>query len=130
PDAPAAPVEPEGDDDDMPEPEVEVETIADSHWRNGPPPMEHAVAFPIERYPDVIDDYDGDRFGIAVKLAGTALAGEESVINAFFALWLSVYQDERADEFEPFQRADVVHDRQHRSALMWVESFTVPATAP
>ena len=33
------------------------------------------------------------------------------MINAFFALWLSVYQDERADEFEPFQRADVVHDR-------------------
>src|SRR6185369_592716 len=57
------------------------------------------------------------------------LPGEESVINAFFALWLSVYQDERVDEFEPFQRADVVHDRRHRSALMWVERFAVPATA-
>jgi tetratricopeptide (TPR) repeat protein len=40
-----------------------------------------------------------------------------------------VYQDERVDEFEPFQRADVVHDRTHRSALMWVERFAVPATA-
>jgi len=51
------------------------------------------------------------------------------VINAFFALWLSAYQDERSDDFEPFQRADVVHDRAHRSALMWVERFAVPATA-
>jgi tetratricopeptide (TPR) repeat protein len=57
------------------------------------------------------------------------MPGEESVINAFFALWLSAYQDERADDFEPFQRADVVHDRAHRSALMWVERFAVPATA-
>jgi tetratricopeptide (TPR) repeat protein len=51
------------------------------------------------------------------------------VVNAFFALWLSAYQDERADEFEPFQRADVVHDRTHRSVLMWAERFAVPATA-
>src|SRR5690606_28746326 len=43
--------------------------------------------------------------------------------------WLSAYQDERVDEFEPFQRADVVHDRSHRSAIMWVERFGVPATA-
>ena len=28
------------------------------------------------------------------------------------------------------ETADVVHDRKHRSALMWVERFTVPATAP
>lgn len=102
----------------------------ESRWRNGPPPFEHSVAFPIERYPEIIDDYDWESFGIAVKLSGPALPGEESVINAFFALWLSVYQDERVDEFEPFQRADVVHDRGHRSALMWVERFAVPATAP
>ena len=86
-------------------------------------------SFPIERYPEIIDDYDWESFGIAFKLAGPALPGEESVINAFFALWLSVYQDERVDEFEPFQRADVIHDRKHRSALMWVERFAVPATA-
>jgi tetratricopeptide (TPR) repeat protein len=109
--------------------EIEVEGMIESYWRNGAPPMEHAVAFPIERYPDVIDDYDWERFGVALKLSGPALAGEESVVNAFFALWLSVYQDERAEEFEPFQRADVIHDRTHRSALMWVERFAVPATA-
>ena len=50
------------------------------------------------------------------------------MINAFFALWLSVYQDERAAEFEPFQHADVVHDRKHRAALLWIDRFTVPAT--
>jgi len=112
------------DDDDDADDDDELE----SHWRNGVPPLEHSVAFPIERYPEIIDDYSWESFGIAIKLAGTPLPGEESVINAFFALWLSVYQDERVDEFEPFQRADVVHDRKHRSALMWVERFAVPAT--
>jgi tetratricopeptide (TPR) repeat protein len=119
-------IDPDDDDDDGEEIVAEIEI--DSHWRNGAPPMEHAVPFPIERYPDIIDEYDWERFGVAIKLAGTSLPGEESVINAFFALWLSVYQDERVDELEPFQRADVVHDRKHRSALMWVERFTVPAT--
>ena len=121
--------EDEGDEDDL-DLDVDLEEVQlDSHWRNGPPPLEHSVGFPIEHYPEIIDDYDVDSFGIALKLGGTPLAGEESVVNAFFALWLSVYQDERADEFEPFQRADVIHDRRHRSALMWVENFEVPATA-
>lgn len=117
---------PEGADEDFGE--LEVVTL-ESHWRNGPPPMEHTVPFPIERYPEIIDDYDWESFGVAFKLAGPDLPGEESVVNAFFALWLSVYQDERAEEFEPFSRADVIHDRTHRSALMWVERFAVPATA-
>ncbi|HEX5063509.1 MAG TPA: hypothetical protein VFV99_29230 [Kofleriaceae bacterium] len=132
PDAP--PPEATVDDDDSDEDddeglgELEVVTL-ESHWRNGPPPFENSVPFPIERYPEMIDDYDWESFGIAFKLAGTASLGEESVINAFFALWLSAYQDERSEEFEPFQRADVIHDRKHRSALMWVERFAVPATA-
>ena len=118
------------DDDDDDEVAVELEAVQlESHWRHGAPPFEHSVSFPIERYPEIIDDYDWESFGIAVKLAGSPVLGEESVINAFFALWLSVYQDERADDFEAFQRADVVHDRRHRSALMWVERFAVPATA-
>ena len=130
PDAPSADRIPEATVADADEDEPELEVIAlESHWRAGPPPSEHSVPFPIERYPEIIDDYDWESFGIAFKLAGPALGGEESVVNAFFALWLSVYQDERAEEFEPFQRADVIHDRKHRSALMWVERFAVPATA-
>jgi tetratricopeptide (TPR) repeat protein len=134
PDAPEAEESEEdiGDEDEL-EDEIDVEAdlspSIESHWRNGAPPTEQSVSFPIERYPDIIEDYDWESFGIAFKLSGTALPGEESVVNAFFALWLSVYQDERSDEFEPFQRADVVHDRKHRSALMWVERFAVPATA-
>lgn len=130
PDAPAA-----GDgaaeevEDELEEIEDEDQIEIESHWRSGPPPQEHTVSFPIERYPDVVEEYDGDRFGVALKLAGTALPGEESIVNAFFALWLSAYQDERVEELEPFQRADAVHDRRHRSALMWVERFAVPATA-
>jgi hypothetical protein len=143
PDAPASEEdgeEEDGDEDEDEEEDVDVslgddlDVVAlESHWRNGAPPMEHSVSFPIERYPEIIDDYDWESFGIAFKLSGTPLAGEESVVNAFFALWLSVYQDERAEEagqgYEPFQRADVIHDRKHRSALMWVERFSVPATA-
>ena len=121
-----SPAEPDDEDDEI-EPADGV--ALESRWRNGPPPLEHSVPFPIEHYPEIIDDYDWESFGIAIKLSGSPLPGEESVINAFFALWLSVYQDERVDEFEPFQRADVVHDRVHRSALMWVERFAVPATA-
>ena len=117
------------DDDDEDDDEDDLDVEMESHWRNGIPPIETSVAFPIERYPEIIDDYDWESFGVAMKLGGDALPGEESVINAFFALWLSVYQDERADDFEAFQRADVVHDRKHRSALMWVERFAVPATA-
>ncbi|MDX2093647.1 MAG: hypothetical protein SFX73_37755 [Kofleriaceae bacterium] len=134
PDAPEAEESEEdvGDEDEL-EDEIDVEAdlspSIESHWRNGAPPTEQTVSFPIERYPEIIEDYDWESFGIAFKLAGAALPGEESVVNAFFALWLSVYQDERSDEFEPFQRADVVHDRKHRSALMWVERFAVPATA-
>ncbi|HEY0989949.1 MAG TPA: hypothetical protein VGD80_22925 [Kofleriaceae bacterium] len=134
PDAPPTPPVADAPDDDEDEPseddlELAADVAVESHWRNGVPPGEHSVGFPIERYPEVLQDYDWESFGIAIKLAGSALPGEESVINAFFALWLSVYQDERVDEFEPFQRADVVHDRKHRSALMWVERFAVPATA-
>src|SRR5262249_2640976 len=120
PDAPPAETEdleiPEADEGDIDEPDVEVEAIPlESHWRAGARPLEPTVPFPIERYPEIIDDYDADSFGVALKLAGTPAPGEESVVNAFFALWLSVYQDERAEEFEPFQRADVIHDRRHRS---------------
>jgi hypothetical protein len=103
-------------------PEVE------SHWRHGPPPTESSVPFPIERFPEIVEEFEWDDFGLAVKLAGAEVAGEDSVINAFFALWLSVYHDERAEDFEPFAHADVVHDRPHRSALLWIDRFTVPAT--
>jgi len=130
PPEPAEATEEDADEDIEDEEDPDFDVVAlESHWRNGTPPMEHSVMFPIERYPEMIDDYDWESFGVAFKLSGPALLGEESVVNAMFALWLSVYQDERADEFEPFQRADVIHDRKHRSALMWVERFNVPATA-
>ena len=133
--APDAPAVEEADESDIDEPEPEEEEVyledapMESHWRNGVPPFEHSVAFPIEEYPEIIEDYDWESFGVALKMSGDSLPGEESIVNAFFALWLSVYQDERAEEFEPFQRADVIHDRRHRSALMWVERFAVPASA-
>lgn len=118
--------------DDLPDPSdpdsVMDLMMSESHWRNGSPPSERSVPFPVEKYPDVLDAYDWREFGMVLKLGGTPLTGEESVVNAFFALWLSAYQDERVESFEPFARADVAHDRPHRSALLWVERFMVPAT--
>jgi hypothetical protein len=102
----------------------------ESHWRNGPPPTESAVNFPLEHYPEILEDFDWEDFGVAVKLGGDRLEGEDSVINAFFALWLSAYQDERLPQFEAFQGADVIHDRERRSALLWIERFVVPASGP
>jgi hypothetical protein len=120
----------EPDDDDDPEdPDAVMELlISESHWRNGGPPVERSLPFMPEGYPEVLDEYDWREFGIVIKLGGAAVPGEDSVINAFFALWLSAYQDERIESFEPFARADVAHDRPHRSALLWVERFMVPAT--
>ncbi|MEZ4363686.1 MAG: hypothetical protein R3B48_26145 [Kofleriaceae bacterium] len=115
------------DDGDDPDAVMDV-LISESHWRAGGPPTERSVPFPLEGYPEVLDEYDWREFGIALKLGGSSVAGEDSVINAFFALWLSAYQDERIEAFEPFARADVAHDRPHRSALLWVERFMVPAT--
>ena len=114
-----------GNDDDD---DGEIE-IVESRWRSGLPPLEYSVTFPLERYPEILDQYDPEDFGVAIKLSGHAVAGEDTVINAMFALWLSAYQDERSETFEPFRRADVVHDRSHRSALLWVERLRVPATA-
>ena len=115
------------DDGDLVDGEPE-QPETESHWRHGPPPTESTVPFPIERFPDIIDDFEWEDFGLALKLAGAEQSGEDSVVNAFFALWLSVYHDERAVDFEPFRHADVVHDRKHRSALLWVDELTVPAT--
>ncbi len=117
----------DADDDEDDDAEI---PLLESYWRNGPPPFERTVEFPIERYPEIIDSYTSDSFGVSIKLDGPSLAGEESVINAFFTLWLSVYEDERVEGFEPFHRADVIHDRRHRSAMMRVEQFAVPATPP
>lgn len=97
-----------------------------SFWRNGPPPIERDVAFPVENNPSLLDDEAWEEFGLAVKLAGEECRGEESVVNAFFALWLSVFQDERAADFQVFENAHVVHDRTHRSAMLWVDRFQIP----
>jgi tetratricopeptide (TPR) repeat protein len=121
--------EPEDLDDSDDSDSVMELLTSESHWRSGAPPIERSVPFPLEGYPEVLQEYDWREFGVVLKLGGTAIAGEDSVINAFFALWLSAYQDERIEVFEPFARADVAHDRAHRSALLWVERFSVPATA-
>ena len=119
------------DDDSDAETDDDADSLdddAESMWRGPPPPLAHTASFEIERYPEILSEYDWEDFGIAIKLGGDRVAGEESVINAFFALWLSVYQDERAPSAMPFREADVMHDREHRSALLWVDHIDVPVT--
>ncbi len=126
--------EDEEDDDEESEDEV-----VDA-WRNGPPPRESAPAFPVEGYPEIIDEIDWDDFGIALKLGGPRLAGEEVVVRAFHGLWQAAYHDLMADEHEhgedeqcdhyvPFRHADVEWDDEHRSCMLWVDRFATPATA-
>ena len=119
------------DSDADPEDEADDDTDddgAESLWRASPPPLLTTTSFELERYPEILTEYDWEDFGIAIKLGGTRVLGEESIINAFFALWLSAYQDERALDFAPFREADVMHDRDHRSALLWVDHVDVPVT--
>jgi hypothetical protein len=88
-------------------------------------------ACPIEGFPEILQTWARDAFGIAVKLDGTALTGEESVMQAFHALWLAPYraadvdeEDEPADdatESPGYRGAAVEIDAEHRAAHLWVD---------
>lgn len=86
-------------------------------------------ACPIEGFPEILKTWDRDAFGIAVKLEGAALAGEDAVMQAFHALWLAPYpRADEPDDDEPaestptgFRVAGVEFDGVHRAAHLWVD---------
>jgi thioredoxin 1 len=114
-------------EDEDEEDEDEDEEDESSHWRFGPPPSATEVPFPVERYPEIVDEYDWEDFGIALKLAAPAIPGEAEVLEGFHRLWVMAYVDPRAEEV-PFRNTSVTFDEAHRSALVWIDRFCPPAT--
>jgi hypothetical protein len=81
-------------------------------------PGNGALPFPVDGYPDVIDELDWYDFGLAVKLAGPRLAGEEQVLEAFCALWCT--------SFDEFRHVGVEYDPIRRAAVLWVDRWSFP----
>jgi hypothetical protein len=93
----------------------------DAAWSHGPPPEATDVRFAVDGYPEIIDELDWEDFGIATKLAGPALRGQEVVLSAFHSLWLSPYGGR-------FRNGAVTFDRAHNAAHFWVDRFASPTT--
>ncbi len=121
---------------------VLTETCIDAQeerWRFGPPPQQVEVPFPVDGYPAIHDDLDWEDFGIALKLGGERMAGEELVVRVFHRHWLAPYFDlvadnehehgEDCDHYMPFRHADVEWDEERRACALWVDRFGTPATA-
>lgn len=116
----------EEDDDDAP---ARTATATDEHevddgvsWSNGPPPRRAKVRFPVDGYPEILDELDGEDFGIALKLRGDMLAGEGTLLFGFHTLWLAPYGGR-------YRNAAVTIDRAHHAAHLWVDRFAVPCSA-
>jgi hypothetical protein len=101
--------------------EDDVEPEAEATWSHGVPPQVDDVRFPLDGYPDIIDELDPEDFGLALKLAGPRLAGQESVLAAFHALWLAPYGGR-------FRNGAVTVDRAHNAAHFWVDQLEAPVT--
>lgn len=97
-------------------------------WLFGPPPFATSAPFLVDNYPDILDAWDADDFGIAVKLAGPAVPGEREVLSALHNVWISTYVDPRV-EGVPFGHTGVTFDEAHRAAVLWMDEDRTPTTA-
>jgi hypothetical protein len=109
------------DDDDDDGDEDDGGDDAQAAWSHGPPPQQFAVPFPVDGYPEILDEIELDDFGIAFRLAGPFTPGESTVLLGFHALWLAPYGAER------YRNTSVTIDRRHHAALLWVDRFSVPS---
>jgi thioredoxin 1 len=115
------------DDDDPDHDEREHGDLEVSHWRHGEPPGVTAVPFALEGYPEILEEFDGDDFGLALKLGAPARAGERTVLRAMHQVWIRSYIDRRVEE-QPMRNASVAFDPVARAAILWVDEFAPPAT--
>lgn len=99
----------------------EIDEDTDAAWSHGPPPQVDDVRFPLDGYPDILDELDPQDFGLALKLRGPVLAGQESVLAAFHALWLAPYGGR-------FRNGAVTFDRAHDAAHFWVDQLEAQLT--
>ena len=79
-------------------------------------PQATEARFPLDGYPEIIEDLDWEDFGVAFKLAGPSRAGEAQVLNAFHTLWLAPYASR-------FRNSGVTHDDERHAAHLWVDRF-------
>ncbi|MBA3464985.1 MAG: HEAT repeat domain-containing protein [Deltaproteobacteria bacterium] len=110
----------DGDDDD--EDEDDDDEDDDVVWSHGPPPQVMQVRFPVDGYPQILEELDWEDFGIAFKLAGDWQPGESTVLLGFHSLWLSPYGGR-------YRNAAVTIDPKHHAAHLWVDRFAVPCSA-
>jgi hypothetical protein len=94
-----------------------IDSVWFFHTGDDPPEIDD-VAFPVDHYPEIIDEHDWQDFGIAVKLAGEALPGQSGVLFGFHSLWLTPYD-------EQYRNAATTFDREHNSVHFWVDRFAV-----
>lgn len=97
-------------------------------WLFGTPPFATSPAFAFDNYPDIVEAWDADDFGVALKLAGPAVPGERAVFEAMHRAWISAYVDPRV-EGVPFGNTGVVFDETHRAVLLWMDEDRTPTTA-
>jgi hypothetical protein len=113
------------DDDDLEDVEDRGERDeagdGDVAWSHGPPPQRAHVRFPVDGYPQIVGELDGEDFGIAFKLAGPYTPGEGTVLLGFHTLWLSPYGGR-------YRNAAVTLDRTRHAAHLWVDRFAVPCS--
>jgi len=116
-----------GDDDDKHDEHDHAGGHEHSHWLNGPPPGVTSTPFPVDNYPDILEEYDWEDFGIALKLAAPPTLGELEVLEAFHQLWVTAYIDPRI-EGVPFRNTAVTYNAAQRAGLLWIDRFSPPAT--
>src|SRR5262249_48750718 len=80
------------EEDDEEDEDDEDEEEDESRWVNGPPPRAESAPFALERYPDIIEQFDWEDFGIALKLGGARDEGEQMVLDAFHSFWIAPYK--------------------------------------
>ncbi len=107
------------DDDDEARDDDSEPDDEDNTWSHGLPPQARAVRFPVDAYPSIVEDLDREDFGIAFKLAGPSVPGENTVLLAFHTLWLAPYGGR-------YRNTAVTIDSVHHSAHLWVDRFAVP----
>lgn len=113
-------------DDDLDDDEGDLageEGDEDETWSHGPPPQVTATRFPVDGYPAILEELDWEDFGVAVKLRGSMLPGEGTLLFGFHTLWLAPYGGRH-------RNAAVTIDRRHHAAHFWVDRFAVPCPVP
>jgi len=110
----------DADEDEADEDEAnEADDEDEGGWSQGPPPQTNQVRFPVDNYPEILESYDWEDFGITCKLGGAWVPGEATVLYGLHALWLGPYGGRH-------RNTAVTIDQRHHAVHFWVDRFTAP----